>query len=142
MSKSAKKIKAICKKTKGMNALIEIEETSRRLSNYYSPKFDEGARDWVYFKVIHPVTGRITKLYKVHDIHVGNGLSSFEVFEKTGDGVAVAIYDGIKLVRSKAEATRKITSLAKKVKETFPWVHSVEVKVHYGARRAELRATL
>lgn len=125
-----------------MNALKAIEEAPRGLRNWYSPKFDEGMRDWVYFKLINPATGRITKLYKVHDIDIGKGLSSFEVFEKTGDGVAVAIYDGIKLVRSKAEATRKITSLAKKVKETFPWVHSVEVKVHYGARRTELRATL
>lgn len=125
-----------------MNALKAIEEAPKGWRSWYRPKFYESRRNCSYFKIIDPATGRITKLYKVHYIHIGKGLSDFEVFEKTGDRVAVAIYGGIKLVRSKAEATRKITSLAKKVKEAFPWVHSVEAKVHYGARRTELRATL
>ena len=125
-----------------MNALKAIEEAPRGWRNWYSPKFDEGRRDWVYFKLINPATGRITKLYKVHYIDIGKGLSDFEVFEKTGDRVAVAIYSGCDLVRTKAIADRKMAAVSKKVKELFPWVESVEVKLTYGARSTTLRAAL
>lgn len=125
-----------------MNALKAIEEAPKGWRSYYRPKFDEGRRNWVYFKLTSPSTGRITKLYKVHHIDIGKGLSSFKVFTKTGDGVAVAIYYGCDLVKNKAIAERKMTAVSKKVKELFPWIQIVEVKLTYGARSTTLRAAL